>query len=72
MLTYFRCVGGRIDQHAELTPGLPREPEGARHGIDLEEPTVKEATILEDPFPILLMRAVPTGLGFWFRKQGWL
>jgi len=50
MLTYFRCVSGRIEQHQEVRSELLREPEGALHWIDLEDPTVKEATILEDPF----------------------
>ena len=49
MLTYFRCVGGRIEQH-EFKPELLRESEGALHWIDLEDPSVRESTILEDPF----------------------
>jgi len=49
VLTYFRCVGGRIEQ-MEFEPRLIQEGEGALHWIDLEDPTVKEATILEDPF----------------------
>jgi magnesium transporter len=48
MLTYFRCLGGRIEQQ-ELRPDLLRE-EGALHWIDLEDPSVKETTVLEDPF----------------------
>jgi len=49
VLTYFRCVGGRIDL-LEFRPELLREPEAATHWIDLEDPTVREATILEEPF----------------------
>ena len=50
MLTYYRCVGGRIEQHEELPPELLKEPEGAFHWIDLEDPSFKEAAVLEDPF----------------------
>jgi len=49
MLTYFRCVNGLI-QHLEFKPELLKEIPDAFHWIDLEDPTVKEATILEDPF----------------------
>ena len=49
MLTYFRCVNGRI-QHPEFQPEMLKEFPEATHWIDLEDPTVKEATILEDPF----------------------
>ena len=48
MLTYFRCVNGKIEQPEEFDPELLTED--AMHWIDLEDPTVKEATILEDPF----------------------
>lgn len=48
MLTYFRCVNGKIEQPQEFEPELLTED--ALHWIDLEDPTVKEATILEDPF----------------------
>ena len=48
MLTYFRCLNGKIE-HLEFDPGLLKVPD-AIHWIDLEDPTVKEATILEDPF----------------------
>ena len=49
MLTYFRCVGGKIE-HLEFSPEMLKEIPEATHWIDLEDPTVKEATILEDPF----------------------
>ena len=49
MLTYFRCVQGQI-RGLEFAPERLNEAEGALHWIDLEDPTVKEATILEDPF----------------------
>ncbi len=50
MLTYFRCVNGRIEHQAEFSAKLLTEFEGALHWIDLEDPTVKEASVLEDPF----------------------
>ena len=48
MLTYFRYANGKIEQPAEFERELLTED--ALHWIDLEDPTVKEATILEDPF----------------------
>jgi magnesium transporter len=48
LLTYFRCVNGTVEQPEEFQPELLTED--ALHWIDLEDPTVKEATILEDPF----------------------
>ncbi len=50
MLTYFRCVDGRIEQMPEFTPAMFRDRPDALHWIDLEDPTVKEAALLEDPF----------------------
>jgi magnesium transporter len=50
MLTYFRCVNGHIEQPPDFTPERLSEHPEALHWIDLEDPTVKEATILEDPF----------------------
>ena len=50
MLSYFRFVQGRIEQLQEFLPERLSEAEGALHWIDLEDPTVKEAAILEDPF----------------------
>jgi magnesium transporter len=49
VLTYFRCVGGKIE-HLDFRPEMLTEIPEATHWIDLEDPTVKEATILEDPF----------------------
>ena len=48
MLTYFRYASGKIEQPAEFEAALLTDD--ALHWIDLEDPTVKEATILEDPF----------------------
>lgn len=50
MLSYFRCVQGKIERLSEFRPEHLTEHEGAMHWIDLEDPTVKEASILEDPF----------------------
>ena len=50
MLNYFKCAGGRIEHVLEFRPEHIREGSEALHWIDLEDPTVKEATILEDPF----------------------
>jgi magnesium transporter len=50
LLSYFRFQNGRIEQHAEFRPELYTEAPDALHWIDLEDPTVGEATILEDPF----------------------
>jgi magnesium transporter len=50
VLSYFRCAGGRIEHLSQFSPELLTEAPGAFHWIDLEDPTVKEATILEDPF----------------------
>ena len=49
MLTYFRYANGSIQQ-LEFHPDHLKEAPDALHWIDLEDPTVKEATILEDPF----------------------
>jgi magnesium transporter len=48
LLTYFRCANGKIEQPAEFDAALLTDD--TLHWIDLEDPTVKEATILEDPF----------------------
>jgi magnesium transporter len=48
MLTYFRCVNGRIEQ-----PEFQKELLGqadATHWIDLQDPNLQEAGVLEDPF----------------------
>ena len=50
MLSYFRFVQGRIEQLQEFRPEDLKEAEGALHWIDLEDPTVQEAGILENPF----------------------
>ncbi len=50
MLTYFRCAGGRIEQVQEFRPDEVSQHPEAYHWIDLEDPSVKEAQILEDPF----------------------
>jgi magnesium transporter len=51
LLTYFRCVGGHIERKDEFTPeSLKDAPEGTLHWIDLEDPTIKESSVLEDPF----------------------
>ncbi|MBI3932780.1 MAG: magnesium/cobalt transporter CorA [Acidobacteria bacterium] len=50
MLKYFRFAKGRVEQLPEMhAEHLTEHPE-AVHWIDLEDPTVKEATVLEDPF----------------------
>jgi magnesium transporter len=49
MLTYFRYANGAI-QNLPFHPDHLKEVPDALHWIDLEDPTVKEATILEDPF----------------------
>jgi magnesium transporter len=50
VLTYFRCAGGRIEHVREFLPEEVSQHPEALHWIDLEDPTVKEAQILEDPF----------------------
>jgi magnesium transporter len=51
MLTYFRCVGGHIERRAEFSADSLRDaPEGTLHWIDIEDPTIKESSILENPF----------------------
>jgi magnesium transporter len=50
MLTYFRCLNGKTERLAEFDPAAFRGSSEGFHWIDLEDPTVKEATILEDPF----------------------
>jgi magnesium transporter len=50
MLNYFRCVEGRIEHHAEFRRALLEEHPQSFHWIDLEDPTVKESMLLEDPF----------------------
>jgi len=50
VLTYYKCAGGRIEHVPEFQAQHIREGSDAMHWIDLEDPTVKEAAILEDPF----------------------
>jgi magnesium transporter len=51
VLTYFRCVGGHIERKDGFTPdSLKGAPEGTLHWIDLEDPTINESSILENPF----------------------
>jgi magnesium transporter len=49
MLTYFRCVEGRIQRHP-FSSDLLAEPPGALHWLDLEDPTPEEAIVLESAF----------------------
>jgi magnesium transporter len=48
MLTYFRCVGNRIDERV-FDPELLKDEE-ALHWIDLDDPTPEETAILENTF----------------------
>jgi len=50
MLKYFRCAGGQIEHVPEFRPEEVTAHPEAIHWIDLEDPTVKEAGVLEDPF----------------------
>ena len=50
MLSYYRCVRGRIEHYREFRAELLTEFPDALHWIDLEDPTVSESTLLEDPF----------------------
>jgi magnesium transporter len=50
VLTYFRCVDGRIEHQPEFRAELLQEHPGALHWIDLEDPTPAETKVLEDPF----------------------
>jgi magnesium transporter len=50
MLNYYRYHDGRIEHYTEFHPELYAEAPEALHWIDLEDPTLKEAGILEDPF----------------------
>jgi magnesium transporter len=50
VLNYFRWVGTRIEHFTEFSAELFTEHPDAHHWIDIEDPTLKEAAILEDPF----------------------
>jgi magnesium transporter len=49
VLTYFRCVDGKVEKLDRFTPEALSDPK-ALHWIDLDTPTPEEARILEDPF----------------------
>ena len=49
MLTYFRCVDGKVEKLDRFTPEALSDPK-ALHWIDLDTPTPEEARILENPF----------------------
>jgi len=50
VLSYFRFEAGNIEHFSEFRPELVTEHPTALHWLDLEDPTVQEATVLEDPF----------------------
>src|SRR5262245_8421225 len=50
MLSYFRCIQGKIEAHREFSAEMLAEFPDALHWIDLEAPTLAEAAILGDPF----------------------
>jgi len=50
MLNYFRASGGHIEHRTAFDATLLNSDPEALHWIDLEDPTVREAGILEDPF----------------------
>ena len=50
MLTYFRCVDGKVEKIDRFTPGMFTPDPKVLHWIDLDCPTPEEARILEDPF----------------------
>jgi magnesium transporter len=50
MLTYYRCLDGHVERCQEFTAESVAEAPKACHWIDLEDPSIKEAGILEDPF----------------------
>src|SRR5713101_782980 len=49
MLTYYRCRGGHIER-AEFDAETLKEAADTLHWMDLEDPTINESSILEDPF----------------------
>jgi magnesium transporter len=50
MLTYFRWADGRIEK-LDFAPGSYTDaPPGALHWVDLEDSSLEEAAVLEDPF----------------------
>jgi magnesium transporter len=50
VLTYFRCVDGKVEKIDRFTPGMFTPDPKVLHWIDLDCPTPEEARILEDPF----------------------
>jgi magnesium transporter len=50
MLSYYRCQGGRIEHPTAFRPEDFLDHPDATHWIDLEDPTIEEAGILETPF----------------------
>ena len=50
MLTYFRCLDGKIERRPEFTAADLVDYPAAQHWIDLEDPTPAEGKILEDIF----------------------
>jgi magnesium transporter len=50
VLSYFRCLGGRIEGHTELRSEMLAENPRALHWVDLEDPTPEEARLLEEAF----------------------
>jgi magnesium transporter len=49
VLTYFRSVGGRTER-LDFSAERLTEVEGAQHWLDLEDPTLEEARVLETAF----------------------
>jgi len=50
VFTYFRCVDGKIELLPEFRPEMLTEHPGSTHWIDLEDPSIAETGILENPF----------------------
>ena len=50
MLTYYRCLNGKIEQYSDFQPEFLAEFHEGYHWIDLEDPSFNEAAVLEDPF----------------------
>ncbi len=50
MLNYYRSEGGQVEHFTELRPQMLTGHPEAFHWIDLEDPSMKEAGILEEPF----------------------
>ncbi len=50
MLTYFRCVDGKVEKVDRFTPDMLTPDPEVMHWIDLDTPTPEEARVLTDPF----------------------